>query len=398
MMSLSLAEARRLAISAQGLGGADRERARVNAGDLRRLVGRLGALQIDSVNVLVRSHFLPLFARLGAYDRGLLDRVVYERRELFEYWGHEASFLPQALHPVLRWRMERARDGEAWGGMVRFARDRADYIKTVHAEIAARGPLSASELSNPGASRGPWWGWADGKRALEWLFWVGDVLIAGRRNFERVYGLPEQVLSREVLETPTPRVDDAQRELVRRAARALGVATIRDLGDYFRLPIKDTRARVAELVEEGALVPAAVESWREPAFLERARSLPRQVGGHALLSPFDSLVWDRARTERLFGFHLRIELYTPAPRRRFGYYVLPFLLGDNLVARVDLKSDRAGRRLLVRGAYLEAGASARRVVPSLAAELAAMASWLGLESVHVSRRGDLAAPLRRALR
>jgi uncharacterized protein YcaQ len=352
------------------------------------------------VNVLVRAHYLPLFSRLGPYERPLLDRAAYggRRRALFEYWGHQASLLPVTLHPLLRWRMAHAERGVGvWGGLVRWARRRRAFIDGVLAEVAERGPLAASELRNGGPGRGKWWGWSDGKGALEWLFWSGRVTTAARRGFERVYDLPERALPPAVLAAPTPPEDEAQRALLRLAARALGVATERDLRDYFRLHGADARRRVAELVEAGDLLPARVEGWAQPAYLDPRARAPRRVDARALLAPFDPLVWERQRAERLFGFHYRIAIYTPAARRTHGYYVLPFLLGDRLVARVDLRADRAAGVLHVPAAHAEPGVNRPRVAHVLAEELRAMARWLGLGRVAAGARGELAAPLRTSL-
>ncbi|BBK40024.1 hypothetical protein STVA_00440 [Allostella vacuolata] len=361
------------------------------------MLDRVGLLQIDSVNVLVRSHYLPLHARLGGYPTGLLDRLAYDRkRSLFEYWGHEASLMPLALQPLMRWRMERAWRGEGlYGGLARFGLEKADYVRRVLDEITDRGPLAAGELSDGSRGEGGWWGWSDGKRALEFLFWAGRVTTAGRRHFERIYDLPERVLPAAVLAAETPAVDAAQRDLLRISATALGVATERDLRDYFRLPVADARARLEELVEAGELLPVAVEGWEKPGFLHREARLPRQIRAAALLSPFDSLIWERDRTERLFDFHYRLAFYTPAERRTHGYYVLPFLLGDRLVARVDLKADRAGSRLLVLAAHGEASIDPAMVAPALHAELGSLAGWLGLGSVSIAPQGELAPALAR---
>jgi uncharacterized protein YcaQ len=351
--------------------------------------------------VLVRAQYLPLFSRLGPYERTLLDRAAYggRRRALFEYWGHEASLLPVALQPLLRWRMARAERGVGvYRGLVRWARRRRAFIDGILAQIAERGPLAASELTDGGRSRGNWWGWSHGKFAVEWLFWTGRLTTATRRRFERVYDLPERVLPPAVLAVPTPPEDEAQRALVRLAARALGVATERDLADYFRLHGADARRRVGELVEAGDLVPARVEGWARPAYLDPRARAPRRVSARALLAPFDPLVWERERAERLFGFHYRIGIYTPAAQRTHGYYVLPFLLGDRLVGRVDLRADRAAGVLQVPAAHAEASVDRPRVAIALAEELRAMAGWLGLGRVVAGARGDLAAPLRAALR
>ena len=384
--SLSLAAARRVALRAQGF-GRPRPKRDVTAADVVRTARAVGLLQLDSVNVLVRSHYLPVFSRLGPYARDLLDQAAYSgRRRLFEYWGHAASLMPVELQPLFRWRMERARKGEGcWGSLNRFGRERAAFCDNVLAEIRDRGPLGISDLAAGGARKAGWWEWSEGKLALEWLFWTGQVSTHGRRHFERVYDLTERVLPRAVIEAPTPEPAEVQRQLLRIAITALGVATERDLADYFRLPPADARARVAELVESGELVTAAVEGWDRPAFLDPRARVPRRVEAQALLSPFDSLVWERGRAERLFGFRYRLEIYTPSHRRQHGYYVLPFLLGDRLVARVDLKADRARGALRVVRAHCEPWAEQACVAGPLGDEIRALAGWLGLDRVIISR-------------
>jgi uncharacterized protein YcaQ len=344
---------------------------------------RVGLLQIDSVNVLSRAHYLPLFSRLGPYRHELLDRASHRApRRLFEYWGHEASLLPVELHPLLRWRMERAAS-DAWGGMLRVKRDRPELIDRLLEEVRERGPIAASELAEEQPQRsGPWWGWSDVKRALEWLFWSGRLTSARRRNFARLYDLPERVMPKGEHETPTPPVADAQRELVRIAARSLGVAAERDLRDYFRLPTDETKTRITELVEAGDLREVEVEGWgRTAGYLASGARVPRSVDAKALIGPFDSLIWERSRVRRLFGFDYRLEIYVPAPKRRHGYYVLPFLLGDRLAARVDLKADRAAGVLRVRAQHLEDEAPPETDA-ALDAELKSMARWLGLDGVE----------------
>ncbi len=395
--AVSLREARRIALAAQGF--TDRRPAGVpDIRALRRVVGRIGLLQIDSVNVLVRSHYLPLFSRLGGYPRTLLERAAYGRPpELFEYWAHEASLLPVAVQPLLRWRMARAQE-EAWGNMRRLNEERPGFVAEVLAAVAERGPVGAGELEEERPRRaGPWWDWHDAKAALEWLFYTGQVSTAGRRNFERLYDLTERVLPAEVLAVPTPEPADAHRELIRLAAGSLGVATEKDLRDYHRLSPGQAKPAIAALVEEGALLPVMVEGWRQQAYLDPAAKVPRRVGAAALLSPFDSLIWERSRTERLWGFRFRLEIYTPAPKRVHGYYVLPFLLGDDLVARVDLKSDRKAGVLRVQAAHLEEGKPAGEVAVALAQQLAEMAEWLGLDGVAPPMGGEFAAPLTAAL-
>lgn len=397
--SLSLAEARRMALAAQSFcpGAAPR-----NARSMALLVGRLGAVQIDSVNALVRSHYLPVFSRRGAYERDLLDRTAYAEagRLLFEYWGHEASLLPIELFPLFQWRMERARNGEGtWGRLRRYATEHRDLVQAALAEIAERGALGASELSAAGRGSGGWWGWSQGKEIMEWLFWTGQVSTARRRNFERLYDLTERVIPPAIKELPTPPRNQAQRELMLISARALGVATLRDLRDYFRLPTADAAVILRELVEEGRLIPVQVEQWTQPGYVFADAKCPRDVSAAALLSPFDSLIWERQRTERLFGFSYRLEIYTPAHKRQHGYYVLPFLLGDRLVARVDLKSERVQGCLQVRGGSVEADVAASDVVAPLAGQVQAMAEWLSLEKVVVtSRKGELLKLLQSCLK
>ena len=393
--TLSLPAARRIALAAQGFGGrpAASGRAAVTS-----VVDRVGLIQIDSVNVLVRSHYLPVFSRHGLYEPAALDEAAYgRRRRLFEYWGHEASLIPVSTYPLLRWRMERAARAEGvYSGLARFARERRPFIEAVLREVADRGPLAAGELSGGHKAKGSWWGWSDGKRALEFLFWAGRVTTRSRRGFERVYDLTERVLPRALVEAPAPPPGEAQRALVAIAARAQGIATERDLRDYWRLGVEETRAAVATLMEEGALLPAAVRGWREPAFLDPQARRPRRVEAAALLSPFDSLVWFRPRAERLFDFRYRLEIYTPQEKRVHGYYVLPFLLGERLVARVDLKADRKAGALLVHGVTLEPGAGAETFAP-LAAELRRMAGWLGLAEARASGRGAVPPGLESAL-
>jgi uncharacterized protein len=376
---ISAAEARRLALASQGFGDA-RPDGEPGGWDLRRVLGRVGLLQIDSVNVLERAHYLPAFSRLGPYDHERLDRLSHRApRRLFEYWGHEASLLPVDLHPLLRWRMERAGE-DAWGGLRKIADERPDLVADVLEQVRERGPIAASELTAERPRRsGPWWDWSDSKRALEWLFWSGQATAARRRRFERLYDLPERVLPATVLAAPTPAPEEAQRELLRIAARSLGVAAESDLRDYFRLAAADAKPRVAELVEAGELIPVEVEGWgRTRAYLWEGARIPRAIDATALIGPFDSLIWARDRVERIFGFTYRLEIYVPAPKRVHGYYVLPFLLGDRLVARVDLKADRSAGALRALAIHLEPYAPPE-TMPALEAELELMGAWLGHE-------------------
>lgn len=394
---LSLAAARRIALGAQGF-AQRRPAGPVNQGHLLRLLDRLALHQIDSVNVVSRAHYLPAFARLGAYDRGLLDRMAWGRpRRLFEYWAHEASLLPFDLYPLLRWRMARAERGESgWKSMRAFAGERHSEAEAVLARIAAEGAMAASDFEGVKGSGG-WWGWSGTKAALEYLFFAGRITTATRRNsFERVYDLPERVIPAAVLDFPTPDEGAAHRGLIERSARALGVATAAELRDYFRLSPGDAAPRITELVEAGILLPVAVEGWKQPAFLHAEARRPRRIAAQALLAPFDPLIWERSRTERLFGLRYRIEIYTPAHKRVHGYYVLPFLLGERIAARMDLKADRQARMLRVQAAHSEPDAPAE-TAERLAGELRLMAGWLELDQVSVANRGDLAVRLRACL-
>ena len=395
---LSAGTARRMALAAQGFG-----KARPAAPARRHVLSTietLGLLQIDSVNVVSRSHYLPLFSRLGAYPRGLLEDAAWGKRpDLVEYWGHEASLMPRELHPLFRWRMADARAGVGvWKGVAKFLDSHPEVIDQALDEIRRRGPLSASELEI-GAKKGPggWWGWSEAKRALECLFWIGELTTATRRaGFERVYATPEQVLPAAVVDAPTPSREDAHRALLTRAAAAMGVATERDLRDYFRMGPAESRARIAELVEAGVLTPAKVEGWAQTAYVATGARRPRSIDARALLSPFDNLIWFRERTERIFDARIRLEIYTPAHLRTHGYYVLPFLQGEALTARVDLKADRKAGRLLVQAAHGEPGADGQTPF-ALAQELGLMAAWLKLSDISVADKGDLAADLKAAL-
>jgi uncharacterized protein YcaQ len=393
-VELSAAQARRLALGAQGF-AERRPTGRVDRRHLRRVVDRMGLIQIDSVNVLVRSQELPLFARLGPHPRTLIDDAS-RAGELFEYWVHEACHAPVELHPLMRWKMQ---GDHQWKSVTALRRRRPEFVEEVYRRIRDEGPLVAGDLDQRVGPKGTWWDWDDGKVALEHLFHTGAVAALRRPNdFARVYDLAERVLPADVLAQPTPDEPDARKELLVRAARHQGVATFEDLTDYHRQRNPPCRPLIGELVEAGRLRPVTVEGWSKPAYVDPDAVMPRRIAARALLSPFDPVVWNRDRTERLFGFRYRIEIYTPAAKREYGYYVLPFLLGDRLVARVDLKSDRAARRLLVRGAFGEPGIDADHVAGELADELDAMARWLGLDAgVEVARRGDLAGVLSTAL-
>ncbi|UZE19717.1 winged helix-turn-helix domain-containing protein [Pseudomonas sp. B21-054] len=386
-VSFTLKQARRLALAAQGFDGRSSP-ASVQPSRLNRLIERLGVLQIDSVNALVRSHYLPLFSRLGHYSPDLLDQAAWSqgrRRTLFEYWGHEASLLPMSMYPLMRWRMIRASRGEGiYQQLARFGHERQDVIRRVLASVREQGALGAGSLSTRQEKAGPWWDWSAEKHALEWLFAAGEVTVAGRRGFERLYDLPERVFPASVLQQPLPDEAQAQRALLLHAAEALGVATEKDLRDYFRLGPADSRGRLAELEEAGELLRCEVQGWKQPAWCRPAAKIPRKVAASALLSPFDSLVWERSRTERLFDFRYRLEIYTPVHKRVYGYYVLPFLHNERIAARVDLRAERALGRLAVHAVHEEEPGLDEEGVQALAINLRRMADWLGLERVQLN--------------
>jgi uncharacterized protein YcaQ len=415
---VSLRDARRIALAAQGFAGR-RPAGRVDRRHFRKVLQQLGTVQLDSVNVLTRSHELVFFARLGAYDRAALTRWLWSSREVFEYWGHEASLHPVERHPLFRWRMA---EEHPWAGVRQAAAAHPDLAEELLAEVRARGPLSVGEMETEDRSlrdgptdvaTGSWWGWDAIKRVMAHLFLAGDVTAIRRPNFERVYLLPDRWLPPEVLGAPDPGREEAHRALLAIAARALGLGTARDLADYYRLRMPAVKSLLEKMVADGELLPVQVEGWRQPAYLHPEARVPRRrLGARALLSPFDSLVWERQRTERLWGFRYRIEIYTPAPKRVHGYYVLPFLLGEDLVGRVDLKADRKAGVLRVQAAWLEEAADdgaapghgqdhghdPDEVAGTLAVGLAEMAVWLELAGgVAVEPRGTLAPTLARAV-
>ena len=405
-MDLSAEQVRRIAVNAQGF---DRPRpARANLGHLRRVLARVGAFQIDAVNVLARAHYLAAFSRLGAYPVDLLDRLTFRKGGAYEYWGHAASIVDMSLYPALRWRMTRNQTHAQWTRfLTRVQTERAGYAEAVYAEVAERGPLTFSELLDP--ARRPkdnpryaaatilWDRGSDGKTMLEYLYATGTLAIAGRSGFNPAYDLAKRVIPPEILAGPEMSVDDGQRELVRRAMAALGVATVKEVADYFRMSVADTKARIRELIEGGELSECRPEGWTSTGYLH-ANASAKPVQAAAVLSPFDSLLWERARVQQIFGFRHSFEIYVPEAKREYGYFVLPFLLGDRLQGRVDLKADRKGRCLLVRGSFAEPGTDSAGLAVSLVGELRLLATWLDLEDIAVSSRGNLAAALRTALR
>ena len=395
---LSAAAARRLALGAQGF-GERRPTGTIDRRHLRRILDRVGLIQIDSVNVMVRSQEMPLFARLGPHPRDLIPKATVAG-DLFEFWGHEASHIPTADHALYRWKMARGEE-LAWRHVADLNKRSPGLLDEIEQRVRIDGPVVAGDVSRRVGPKGTWWDWDDGKVALEHLFWCGR-LTARRRmsDFARVYDLPERVIPAAHLNVPTPTEADARKALLLQANRAMGVATARDMAVYHRQKPKETKALINELVEAESMIPVTVEGWGEPAYLDPVAKIPRSITAASFLSPFDSVCWERDRLERVFGFRYRIELYTPQPKREYGYYVLPFLMGDRFVGRADLKADRHAGVLLVQGVYGEAdiAPSGRgAIAEAMAGELTAMAGWLQLDRVGVVGRGDLAGTLQAAL-
>ena len=392
--TLSASQARRIALAAQGF-AEPRPNGRVDRRHFRRTMARMGLLQIDSVNVLVRSQELPLFSRLGPHPRSMVWDATRDK-ELFEYWVHEASHVSMEHYHLFRWAMEKR---HKWQGVRKLDERRPGFIDKVFDHVAANGPVVSSDLSERQGPKGSWWDWDDGKRALEYLFWEGRLSAWRReRDFARVYDVTERVIPAHVLARPAPGEHEARRELLMLAARHHGIGTLHDLADYHRQSLTECKPVVDELVAEGSLRTVSVEGWPKPAYLHPDAAVPRRIGAAALLSPFDPVVWRRERTERMFDFHYRIEIYTPQPKRRYGYYVLPFLFGEQIVGRVDLKADRPARVLRAPGVFGELGIPTADVADALARELLAMARWLDLDRVEIGDRGDLASPVSAALR
>ncbi|MBA3339148.1 MAG: winged helix-turn-helix domain-containing protein [Geodermatophilaceae bacterium] len=404
-LDLSADTVRRIAVNAQGF---DRPRpARPNLGHLRRTLARVGAFQIDAVNVLVRAHYLAAFSRLGPYPMDLLDRLTFREGGAYEYWGHAASIINMDLYPALRWRMARQQSHPQWSKfLARVEAERPGFAEQVYTEVTERGSLSFTQLLDP--ARRPkdprysaatilWDRGSDGKTMLEYLYAQGRLAIAGRSGFSPAYDLAERVIPAKALAQPELSADDGQRDLVRVAAAALGVATVKDVRDYFRMPLADTKARLHELVSAGELSECRPEGWTSVGYLHPGANA-KPVAAAALLSPFDSLLWERARVRQIFGFRHSFEIYVPETKREYGYFVLPFLLGDRLQARVDLKADRKDRRLLVRGSFAEPDTDHAELGSALSVELCALARWLDLDDITVSGRGNLARGLSAACR
>ncbi len=388
MRRLSIDQARRYALGAQGFTD-QRPSGRIDVRHFRRVLDRVGLVQLDSVNVFSRAHYMPFFSRLGAYDRAALDKWLWRSGEQFEYWGHEASLIPVEHYPLWRWRMEAP---WSWNRVERIKKEDPGYLSRVLDQVRADGPLQTRDLENPGQrDANSMWGWSKGKVALEALFHQGDITVFDRVNFVRLYGATEDVIRDSALSIAGLSREEGQRRLLEMASRSMGVAALADLADYHRLRVPDVRPLVERMVQEGQLTEVEVEGWDTKAFLHPQARLPRQVDVRALLSPFDSLIWCRPRVDRLWDFHYRIEIYVPEVKRVHGYYVLPFLLDGELVARVDLKTDRARGVLRVKGAWAELGVDRVRAGRELRAELDSVALWLGVEDLEIVHNGDLAS-------
>ena len=375
---LTIVEARSLALAAQGF-DKPRSKSKSSTADAVEVIKKLGVIQIDSVNVLVRSQELPLFARLGDHDRNAINKATAQSK-IFEYWGHEAAILPVEIQPLFRWKMNAARTGKIkhWG-LTSFYADNKAFVKRILKHVEANGPVTARELSTRTTKKSSWWDWDEAKTALEYLFLTGQLMSCGRgSDFARIYDITERVLPAKIVNTPTPTENEARKQLLVRAAKAQGVATLTDLADYYRQKTAVIKPLVNELVEQGDLREVTVDTWVEKAFVHRSAKPPKKLYATALLSPFDSLVWCRPRNERLFDFHYRIEIYTPKEKRKFGYYVLPFMMNGELVGRVDLKADRANAKLLVQSVHTEKGIKRASINGALTDELRALANWLDL--------------------
>jgi uncharacterized protein YcaQ len=398
---ISISQARRLALGAQGFAEA-RPRGRVDRRHLRKAMGRLQLLQLDSVPVVVRTQYMPLYSRLGPYRAALLDEVAYHADEWFEAWSHEASLLPVEMEPWLRWSKANAREGQTWAHLYSMAQKDPGYIEAVLGQVKARGPLAAGDLEEPRRRSGDWWGSrSGGSVALDWLFRIGELGIRRDSRFIKKFDLLERIVPAEIRGRPTPSIESSLDELLLRSARAHGIASADCLVDYFRLPVRPAKARLEILVEDGRLEPCTVEGWKKPAYRHPEAKLPRRIRAHALLSPFDPVVWNRKRISTLFDFDYRIEIYVPAKKRKYGYYVLPFLMGEELVARFDLKTDRENQTLRVLAAHIQPNLESAKpgkpveVASAAAKELEALARFLGVERVEVGRKGNLAKALRR---
>ena len=397
-LSLSKQDAKRIAIRAQGLAtGRSAEIAGdpITLDDVGRSVRAMRLLQIDAVNVCVRSHYMPLFSRLGNYDMNLLDRLAYEKKSVFETWAHAACFVPVEDRRLFLQRMAARQPRHR---VARLMEENPPYLENMLEQVRERGPLTASELDGAGKRSGPWWGYTSGKIAMEWYFAIGEVSVAERRNFARYYDLTERVIDEKHLDGYTPSVAESHREMMRKAVQAHGVGTAGDLANYYGIKNADAKVHLDELAQEGVIQRVSAEGWDEDGFAPIDITSTKPTNARALLTPFDPLVWNRDRVERIFDFLYRIEIYVPEKKRQYGYYVYPFVLGEELVARIDLKAERDRGILRVKGAFVEDGPDQDQVAANLADELRLMAEWLGLKRVGTGRRGNLMPKLRTALK
>lgn len=389
--SMSISQARRLFLQAQGFGDAA-PKGSVTRRHVKRAMGRMQLLQLDSVPVIIRSQYLPLYSRLGPYRTDLLNQTIYKHRDWFECWSHEANIMPVEREPLFRWHKAAAAQGESWAtwtGLHKLANKEKAYVQQVLDEVTERGALAASDLTNPRKPKkgGDWWsGRSMGLHVMDWLYRIGEFGVIRDDNFNRTFDLLDRIVPQEIIKTPTPEPVDAQRQLLMLAAESMGVATAKDIADYYRFPIRVTRKLVAELVEDGKLVETQVEGWDKPAFRHPHATLPRTISPRAFLSPFDPVVWCRPRALRMFDFTYTIEIYVPKAKRVYGYYVLPFLLGETIVGRVDMKTHRDAAVLEVKAAHIEPGQDPAYVAAEMAAELPRLAELVGADTVKVSCR------------
>jgi len=393
-LEIDAVSARRIAVAAQGL-HRPRSEAKVTQRHFRRVFKDVGLVQLDSVQAICRSHYLVFFSRLGKYDRSKLDEWIWHSGEIFESWAHEASILPVETEPFVRWKKSRARKGETWKGLFELANSQGEYVRDVMSQVSlAESPIRASELSEPRNRSGSWWsGRSDGQKTLDWLFRIGELAVKRDKNFSRSYVPFNSAISSEISRFPDPLESDAINELILISARCNGIGTVSDIADYFRIKPSLIRDSLPSLLEQKKLVSVEVEGWKENAYLHPSVSVPKRIEARALLSPFDSLVWCRPRIERVFNFKYRLEIYVPKEKRKYGYYVLPFLLNENLVARVDLKTFRSTGKLLVKGIHLEKGVDPEMVLSELSEEIKKLSNFLDLPQVSVTSRSKPAVLL-----
>lgn len=396
---MSLDVARRVALCAQGFADA-RPTGRIDARHLRRVMRRMRVVQLDSIPIVARTQYMPFHSRLGPYEMTRLDALAYAGNDWFEAWSHEASLLPVETEPLIRWTWDRARSGHTWKNLYEVAVREPAYVQSVLDEVRDRGAVTGGTLSDPRPlpdDGSGWWHRSLGVLALDWLFRVGELGIRRQGNFEKVFSPIEDIVPASVRAQPTPAVDEAQRQLALAAVEALGVGTAADVADYFRLPIREIRTALSKLVQEGTVIPAAVEGWTKPAFADPQARIPRIISGATVLSPFDPVVWNRDRAERIWGFEYKIEIYTPAAKRKYGYYVLPVMVDGELVARMDVKTDREADVLRIKSCYAEVGHATTQTAERVADAVRDLRKLVGSSAIDVERRGNLASKLRAEL-